>query len=181
MQIIDPHKTGTQYAYFITFVTYGNWLYFDERGSVDRRKNNIYGTPRIKPDKSRFEKMKNNLAYEPFIMNTKQRINVMQTIISVCDYSHWRLFAVNVRTNHVHIVVESKNTADYVMGKFKAYASRNLNILNPENKTRPYWTRHGSTPSVLSKARFYFLMNYVVNQQGCKIACHYEKWFDDFK
>ncbi|MCX7121531.1 MAG: transposase [Gammaproteobacteria bacterium] len=179
MKKIDPQKTNTQYAYFITFVTYGSWMHFDDRGSVDP-KNNIYGTPRIEGDRNFCEMKKNKMRYAPFMLNTEQRINVMQTVISVCNYCEWRLFAVNVRTNHIHIVVQSQNTPEYVMNKIKAYASRHLNILNPENKERSYWARHGSTIPVLSRDYFYFLMDYVVNQQGSKIACHYEKWFDRF-
>ena len=60
MKTIDLQKTGTQYAYFITFTTYGNWLNFDDRESVDPRLN-VCGMPRIKPNKSGFDKMKNKL------------------------------------------------------------------------------------------------------------------------
>ena len=174
-----PKKHSAPFAYFITFVTYGNWLHFDKRGSVDC-KHNTYGTPRIQGSKAGFKYRNSKLLYQPFVMNELQRKNVMQTIISVCEYCHWRLFAVNVRSNHIHIVAQSEISPEDMMTKFKAYASRNLNTLNPENKGRRYWARHGSTIHVRSKDYFNFLMDYVVIQQGSKIACHYEKWFDNF-
>ena len=133
-----PKKNNSPYAFFITFTCYGTWLHFNKRLSVDP-KNNIYGTPRIEFDPIRFEKVKNKLRNEPFIMNHSQRSNVLQTIISVCNHYHWRLFSVNVRSNHLHIVIQSSQSKEQVMTKIKAYASRNLNILNPENKNRIYF------------------------------------------
>jgi REP element-mobilizing transposase RayT len=173
------NKYDSPYAYFITFTCYGTWLHFNKRLSVDP-KHNVYGTRRIEFNNLLFEKKKNKLHHEPFVMNHAQRRNVLQTILSVCEYCHWRLFAANVRSNHLHMVIQSEQSKEYVMTKIKAYASRNLNILNPENKNRQYWTRHGSTIPVCSKDYFYFLMDYVVNGQGKNIACYYEKWFDDF-
>lgn len=168
------------YAYFITFTTYGNWLHFDNRLSVDRNHNQ-YGHPKLKPNKTAHAKKYNALMHEPFILNTAQRKNVMQTAIEVCRYSNWRLFAIHVRTNHVHLIVQADQAPEYVMGKIKAYASRNLNLLNPENKNRPYWTRHGSTIPIRAKDYLFFVMDYVVNQQGSKVACFYEKWLDTFR
>jgi len=179
MEKNQKHKYDNPYAYFITFTTYGNWLHCDDRYSVDRT-HNVYGTPRVQPNKMCFEIMRDKLAYDPFIMNTPQRKSVLQTVIDVCEYCHWRLFAVNVRTNHLHIVVQSDKEPEFVMTKIKAYASRNLNILNPDNKNKKYWTRHGSTKPVRAKENLYFLMNYVVNEQGANVACYYEKWFDEF-
>ena len=179
MKKYTPNKHDAPYAYFITFVTYGTWLHFDERGSVDQ-KHNVYGTPRITPNKAGLKYRNSELLYKPFVMNDTQKINVMHSIQSVCDYCHWRLFAIHVRSNHVHMITQSAISPEDMMTKFKAYASRHLNILNPENKNKRYWARHGSTIHVRSKNYFYFLMDYVVNQQGRKTACYYEKWFDQF-
>lgn len=61
-----------------------------------------------------------------------------------CDFRGWPIHALNVRTNHVHVVVSASVPPEKVMGELKAWASRRLHesgLLGNEK----IWTRHGST------------------------------------
>jgi hypothetical protein len=42
----------------------------------------------------------------PYLLDAARREVVLQTIIDVCAYQKWELFAVHVRSTHVHTVVE---------------------------------------------------------------------------
>ncbi len=60
-------------AYLITFRTYGTWLHGDDRKSVDRHGKNIYGTPKILPNKNLQTKMTANIPSEIFTLDGSQR------------------------------------------------------------------------------------------------------------
>ena len=47
---IDFNDRSIPLAYMITFRCYGTWLHGDDRGSVGRRRGNIFGEPKIKPN-----------------------------------------------------------------------------------------------------------------------------------
>lgn len=166
-------SNNSAYAYLITFRTYGTWLHGDDRTSVDP-KNNIFGQERIPPHKIRQEKMEALQALETVILDEQQKEVVLKTILKVCEYCGWRLFAVHVRTNHVHLVIEGEHTPEFMMTKLKAYASRKLNELNPEDKRIKYWSRHGSTRYIFAPEWIFFAVQYVVEGQGEKMAWYCE-------
>lgn len=47
---VEFQERNTALAYLITLRCYGTWLRGDERGSVDRRYYNRFGTSKIAPD-----------------------------------------------------------------------------------------------------------------------------------
>jgi len=47
---IDFQDRTSPLGYLITFPCYGTWLHGEERGSVDRRRYNRYGTPDMPPN-----------------------------------------------------------------------------------------------------------------------------------
>jgi hypothetical protein len=59
-------------AYFISFRTFGTWLHGDRRGSVDRF-HNIYGTPRLGPERARERYERSIMTRPPVRLNAKQR------------------------------------------------------------------------------------------------------------
>jgi hypothetical protein len=70
----SPHRefNDTPLAYFITFCTYGSWLHGDPRGSVDRY-HNVYGTPRLPPNKLRQQYERQRLKIPPVRLTPRQR------------------------------------------------------------------------------------------------------------
>src|SRR5438105_3140196 len=113
-------------AYLITFRTYGSWQHGDERGSIDRNHNKFRG-PRVAPNAILKKQHDSKLKSEPVILNGRQRAVVERSIREVCEFREWRLLAINIRTNHVHIVVcISDKKPDAALRDFKAYATRSL-------------------------------------------------------
>ena len=55
------------------------------------------------------------------------------------------MLALNVRTNHVHVVVSGQCTPELIMNTLKSWATRRLRqdkLVPNEHRT---WSRHGST------------------------------------
>ena len=90
-------------AFFITWTTYGTWLQGDDRGSILGRGGK---QPRmIAPRRGLAQANHKGLKHEPVLFSESQRRIVEDTIRSHCEFKSWRLYAVAVRTNHVHVVV----------------------------------------------------------------------------
>jgi REP element-mobilizing transposase RayT len=108
-------------AYHITWTTYGTWLPGDGRGWVK------WGDFGIKPsDSEKEQKARERMAESVVILSDEQRILIEQTIRDHCRIRGWILHALNVRTNHVHVVVTANRDPDEVMNQFKAWCSRKL-------------------------------------------------------
>ena len=131
-------------AYLITFRCYGTWLHGDQRRSMNR-KQNVYGTPRIahKPGLERTER--GQLQHEPVTLNAKQRAVVEKAVREVCLHRKYRLRAINVRTNHVHVVVSiGVVKPSRALNALKANATRQLREDRNWNNARSPWADKGS-------------------------------------
>ncbi|MCH7988051.1 MAG: transposase [Planctomycetes bacterium] len=109
-------------AYLITWTTYGTWLPGDERGWVESGKMGIRG-----PDASRKQHAVERMKSEPVSLCPDERQLVEETIRKHCEIRKWALHALNVRTNHVHLVITAPVIPEKVMSQFKAWCSRRLN------------------------------------------------------
>lgn len=159
-------------AYFITFTTYGTWLHGRDPGSVDR-KHNLPGTPFLPADPEREAGQREALRQDPYFLDAPRRPIVLRTIREVADHRGWKLWAVHVRTNHVHIVVTVGARPEKVMSDFKAWASRRLREAFAEPADRDRWTQHGSTRYLNTEASLIEAIVYVLDEQGERMA-----WFD---
>jgi len=131
-------------AYFITWSCYATWLHGDTRGSVDPAHNS-FGTPRLS-ENTRINNSDASLAtYPPVTLSTQERELVDRCIRDHCQFRGWTLHALNVRTNHVHVVVSANVPPEKVMGEFKSWCSRRLREGGMLPADQPVWTRHGST------------------------------------
>src|SRR5687767_3160994 len=106
-------------AYFITFTTYGTWLHGRESGSVDRQ-HHTFGTPVLPGDPQREQACRDRMAEEPYLLDDGRRATVLETIRDVALHRGWRLWAVHVRTNHVHLVITAEAAPEKVMADMKA-------------------------------------------------------------
>jgi REP element-mobilizing transposase RayT len=132
-------------AYFLTWTTYGTWLHGDERRSVDDMHNQ-YGRELARPISRRQSTSISRLRDSPLLLTHEARGTVEQAIRSHCEHRDWKLLAVNVRSNHVHIVVAAGEIApELVMKSLKAWATRSLAAHPDCAGRRSFWTRHGST------------------------------------
>ncbi len=178
-------------AYFVTFTCYGTWLHGDERGSVDR-DHNEWQTPPLDPDEERERREFELLRHSPVKLESQQRLIVHRTIQEVCQNRGWRLHAVNVRTNHIHVVVTANRSGKRVLNDFKSYATRRmkeaeslpaacLEVLDPASSRArqeaedsapkfKVWTRGGSARPVLTENSFRRAIEYTLYEQGPEIT-----------
>ena len=163
---IDFQDRSQPLAYFITFSCYGTWLHGDERGSKDRRKYNLYGTPEISHTPKWSERERPLLKNPPVKLSAKRRPVVENAIAEVCAYRRCLLHAVQARTNHVHIVVSANMPPEKIMGSFKSYATRHLRQERLVDIDTKIWSRHGSTRYLWTDEHIEQAVHYVLNCQG---------------
>jgi hypothetical protein len=156
-------------AYFITFSTYGTWLHGRAPGSVDRQ-HNAPGTPVLPVDPALEASRRRGLRQKPYFLDEQRREVVLRTIREVAHHRQWKLRAVHVRTNHVHIVVTASAKPEKVMADFKAWASRRLREAFQEVADRDRWTQHGSTLWLNSEEALAAKCVYVIDEQGEPMA-----------
>jgi REP element-mobilizing transposase RayT len=152
-------------AYFISFRTYGTWLHGDEKGSVDRTRNQ-FGAPLIPPNAEFEERRKKLMLQDEMVFSDDQREATGETVREVCNYRGWRIHAINVRTNHVHVVVEGGATPEKMLGDFKRYGTRRMRERGLIPADRMVWSEHGSTKYLWNDVDLYVeACNYVKNCQ----------------
>ena len=156
----------TPIAYLITFRCYGTWLHGDERGSINRFKNK-YQTPYLEANQIWENQNKAKLKSEAVTLNARQREIVEKTIREVCEFRKWNLFAVNVRTNHVHAVAAIGNhSADSALNAFKAYSTRKLKENNCWGFSHSPWSNKGSKRFLWNEKSLETAIEYVISGQG---------------
>ena len=145
-------------AYHITWRTYSSRLPGDEKGWV---KHKILG---IQEGNQPLQEHAKSLAQAAVTLSQTQREIVEQTIRDHCRFRAWTLHAVNVRTNHVHVVVSATIHPDQVMQQFKAWCSRRLNEAT-ETPPEKWWAIHGSTKWINQPSYLEVAIRYVVEGQ----------------
>lgn len=152
-------------AYFLTWTTYATWLHGDRRGSVSHMYN-VPLTPTRPPDPALEDIATAALASTPYVLSGNARAIVDAAIRAHCDVRIWRLHALNVRTNHVHVVVECppECAPEKAMNEFKAWSTRRLRAAGLLGDGARAWTRHGSTRWINTPDSLARAIEYVVNQ-----------------
>lgn len=151
-------------AYFISFRTYGSWLHGDERRSVDRTHNQ-FGTPMLARSDGRAEFESKELKHDPVSLSPAARAIVESAIHGVCEHRGWTVHAINVRTNHVHVVVSASGPPEPAMNAFKSWATRRLResaLVGPDTRV---WSRHGSTVYLFREDKVAEQVKYVTEAQ----------------
>lgn len=160
------NDTDIPLAYLITFRCYGTWLHGDERGSTDRF-HNVYKTPHIPQDHRWHDYNRRRLNSEPLVLTTHQRETVESAIRDVCLHRRWHLYALNVRTNHVHVVVAiGAIRPERALNAFKAYATRRLRERNQWRESHSPWADKGSNRYLWTERSLGLAIEYVIHGQG---------------
>lgn len=131
-------------GHFLTWVTYGTRLHGDVRGTVDR-DHKTYGTPYVAHDEVKRSKRIDDLGQQPFLIDPKARGVLVLAIESHADIRKWHIHALNVRTNHIHLVVSGTAAPSRALNEFKAYCTRHLRSEKLIAADRKVWARGGST------------------------------------
>jgi REP element-mobilizing transposase RayT len=132
-------------AYLLTFRTYGTWLHGDERSSVRRNGNNRYGGPKVTPSVPLNELMQGRRKQAAFVLDAEQQKCVQAAIREVCDFRKYLLRAINIRTNHGHVVASAAVKPEKIVNDFKIYSTRGLRAEGLCGREQKIWSRGAST------------------------------------
>ncbi len=100
------------------------------------------------------------------VMSDQERRVVHDAIEECGAYRGWAILALNVRTNHVHVVVQAaSHTPERVMNDFKARGTRMLRERGLRRSEGRVWTQHGITKWINDEKSLKAAIDYVLNQQ----------------
>jgi REP element-mobilizing transposase RayT len=159
------NEDHTPLGYFITFRCYGTWLHGDKRGSVDRHHNR-YGAPLIPANQSWLRHNRRVLKEAPVKLSHKQRALVTTAIEQTCEIRKWLLLAVNVRTNHAHVVVNAVCGPSKILNALKANATRELREAGCWQRKDSPWADSGSKRYLWTEEHVQKAIDYVELDQG---------------
>ena len=155
-------------AYHITWTTYGTWLPGDERGWVESGAAGIQAA-----DPEREQAAALAMAEGAVTLNAEQRALVEKTIRDHCHIRGWPLHAVNVRTNHIHVVVTADRNGEVARDQFKAWCSQKLSdqagLTTPVARKagrRHWFTEGGDCEKIDTEEYLQNAIAYVLEGQG---------------
>jgi REP element-mobilizing transposase RayT len=131
-------------AYFLTWTTYGTWLPGDERGWVKRNRG------LQAPDSSLRHSAEIRMSDSACLLNHAQRRLVEAAVADHCQLRAWQLYAVNCRSNHVHVVLNASVSAKLARNQLKAWCTRTLkadaaaNVVASSSLRLRWWSERGS-------------------------------------
>ncbi|MFN0139919.1 MAG: transposase [Pyrinomonadaceae bacterium] len=163
---IEFQERSQPLGYLITIRCYGTWLHGDVRGSMDRRAYNKSGEPRRPVNRHLEKRDRGYLKNPPMLFDAIRRKHVEAAIREVCSIRGIALIAINVRTNHVHVLIATNGLPEPIMNSFKAYATRRLRQEGFVGIGEKVWSRHGSTRYLWTEEHMGTALEYVVNGQG---------------
>ena len=154
---------------FLTFRTYGTWLHGDARGSVDS-ENREFGEPRLQRDDGLRRRRAAAMNHSPFLLETAEKRAVVEGAIrDTCSARGWEIFALNVRTNHVHAVLDADTNKERALATLKAWATRALREAQLAPNDRTVWAHHGSTRVLTTDDAVESAIQYVLFEQGARL------------
>src|SRR5258707_83391 len=161
-EFTDDH---TPRGYLITFRTYGTWLHGDDRGSVDRHHDR-YGLPTLPPSSRRKQIERTLLKQLPVKLSRRQRAAIDFSIRETCAIRKWDLWALNVRTNHLHCVITANRNPKTVLVALKANATRSMSTAGCWASDLSPWAQGGSKKYLWTEEELQNAITYVVDDQG---------------
>ena len=160
------NNTDVPLAYFISFRCKGTWLHGDERGSTDRH-NNVYRTPHIAGNDDWKKYNRKLLIGEPVGLSADRRRSVREAIRETCTIRSWSLLAINIRTNHVHTVVNTGGKiGELALNAFKANATRQMREDGCWPRDRSPWADKGSCRRLWNEQSVANAIEYVLYGQS---------------
>lgn len=134
---------------------------------MDRDHNEVGSEPLARDDRRVLENVRLMSTRTPVYLDDRARQIVEETIRDHGRVKGWDLLAVNVRTNHVHVVVDCKGRVppERAMEQFKAWATRRLREQGRVGSDQKVWTEHGSTRWINDGRSLAAAVAYVVEGQ----------------
>jgi hypothetical protein len=144
---------------FITWCTYGSWLPGDARGWRARRGGQQPPNPALESH------CRQKLKTEAVILRPHDRLTIEDACREHSKVRGWHLFAVNARTQHVHLVVAAYVKPQVARDQFKANCTRRLRIQpNPLILDRT-WAKGGDCEVLYDDDELTRAIDYVLNAQ----------------
>ena len=104
---------------------------------------------------------------QPVELDAQRRNAVEKAIRETCQKRNWGLFAVNVRSNHVHVVVETGDrNPNRALTAFKANATREMRENSCWSFEHSPWAEKGSKRWLWNEKSVEIAVDYVINGQG---------------
>jgi REP element-mobilizing transposase RayT len=101
------------------------------------------------------------------VLDSAQRHCVEASASETCKIRKWKLYAINVRTNHVHLVVSIGETKpEIALNAFKANATREMRKSACWQSARSPWSDKGSKRYLWNEKSLAQAIDYVLNGQG---------------
>ncbi len=148
---------------FITWTVYGTFLPGDSRGWRHRAAGPQLARPRLETWH------RDRLQYEVITLNDPMRRVAEDAIREICCVRSWSLWAVAVRSNHVHVVVTAPEyVPELVRDQLKAKATKELRSGFPVWRDRPAWSAKGDIEFLDSESDIEQSVVYVVEAQDRK-------------
>jgi REP element-mobilizing transposase RayT len=167
--------------WLLTNTTYGSWLPGDRRGSVtsvrDRRPGDPPTTSRLEHDRPGepwedhlpgIQRSAQKLLKAPEIrLNLRQAEVLLEQFLETARFRDWRLDAVSIMANHVHIVIGVPGDPDpkKVLADLKAYGTRALSRGFGQPGSGTWWTSRGSKRKLADERSIVAAINYVLYKQ----------------
>lgn len=87
---------------------------------------------------------RSRLQHHVVLLNGEMRSFVEGAISEICGFRNWPLWALSVRSNHVHVVLSaSEYNPEVVRDQLKAKATRKLRFGDSVWNNRPFWSAKG--------------------------------------
>ncbi|HSQ23771.1 MAG TPA: transposase [Pyrinomonadaceae bacterium] len=104
---------------------------------------------------------------DPVFLDSAQRKCVDEATRETCRIRGWHLHAINVRTNHAHVVASiGEKKPEIALNAFKANATRKMREKGCWKNTRSPWSDKGSNRFLWNERGLARAIDYVVNGQG---------------
>ncbi|HEV8068587.1 MAG TPA: transposase [Planctomycetaceae bacterium] len=159
--------------WLLTWTTYGTWLPGDERGLVsgvrkgdgDRAIHNQPGTEYDRKLRGLTHFAERTQTAASVRLTREQAEAVCHQIQATAAFRQWKVGAVAVMANHVHVVVgvAGDPEPDTLLRDFKSFASRELNRLMTGQQR--WWTQSGSARKLPDENAVVAAIRYVENQE----------------
>jgi len=100
------------------------------------------------------------------MLGPNQRALVEEAIRETCEIRKWFLWAINVRTNHIHAVLTANCKPDRVLTAFKANSTRQMREKKCWKSERSPWSEGGSKRYLWTEEHLVNAIVYVKEDQG---------------
>jgi len=112
------------------------------------------------------------LKFPILLLDNISRKSCDEVIGKHCEIRNWKLWAVNARTTHVHVVVTAiAYKGNIVRDQLKANCTRSIREVVAKFRDRPLWTEGGDWSCINAEDELHDVIEYVREAQdrkGCE-------------